>query len=187
MTKNHYKVAIIGGGVTGTALAYILSRFTNVEDIILIEKNRWVAEINSHPLNNAQTSHDGSTETNYPLDHALEVQKSATALRRYVDSKGDETLSRKVRRMVLAVTASEVEKLKKRYAEFKPHYPDLWIEDWHALANIEPNVMKGRSPYKTPPLAMGSNEGYIVNYQRLAEHILPADFSFLPKDCLYVL
>ena len=126
MRSNHYKVAIIGGGVTGTALAYVLSKFTNIKELVLLEKNPWVAEVNSHPLNNAQTSHDGSTETNYDLEHALKVKVSATALRHYVDSKHDLTLTRKVRRMVIAVTTKEVKKLKERYAEFKPYYSDLW-------------------------------------------------------------
>src|SRR3989338_10303589 len=112
MHSDHYKVAIIGGGVTGTALAYVLSKFTNIREVVLLEKNPWVAQVNSHPLNNAQTSHDGSTETNYDLAHARKVKSSATALRRYIDKKQDITLSRKVRRIVLAVNAKEVAKLK---------------------------------------------------------------------------
>lgn len=169
VASNHHKVVIIGGGVTGCALAYVLSRFTNVKDIILLEKNSWVAEVNSHPLNNAQTSHDGSTETNYDLEHAHKVQAAATALRRFIDSKNDPTLSRKVKRMALAVTPEEVSKLQKRYIEFKPTYPDLWLADQMRLCQLEPNIMIGR---KEPVLAMGSNEGYIVNYQKLAEHLV---------------
>ena len=169
--KTRYQVAIVGGGVTGTALAYVLSRYTNVSKIILLEKYARVATVNSHPLNNAQTSHDGSTETNYTLEHALKVKEAATALRRYVDSKNDDTLSKKVRRMVIAVTTKEVEELKKRYDEFKPYYPDLWLMDWHSLSNMEPNLVRGRSMFKPSILAMGSDEGYIVNYQQLANHM----------------
>src|SRR3989344_7718938 len=96
--------------------------------------------VNSHPVNNAQTSHDGSTETNYDLEHALKVKASATALRRYIDSKGNPTLSRKVRRMVLAITKEEIENLYKRYKELKSHYPDLWLRLPQELLNIEPNL-----------------------------------------------
>lgn len=167
VARKRYEVAIVGGGVTGTALAYALSRFSNVRDIILLEKYEQVATVNSHPLNNAQTSHDGSTETNYDLEHALKVKAAATALRRYVDSKNDTKLSRKVRRMVIAVTREEVVKLCDRYLEFKPHYPDLWLAEKIKLAKLEPNLMNGRSQ-KSDILAMGSDEGYIVDYQQLA-------------------
>lgn len=169
--RKRYQVAIVGGGVTGTALALTLSEFTNVRDIILMEKCGQVAMENSHPLNNAQTSHDGSTETNYDLEHAHKVQIAATALRRYIDSKNDMTLSKKVRRMALAVTTQEVLKLQDRYSKFKTTYPDLWLADRQRLSEIEPNVIKGRNPSK-PVLAMGSDEGYIVDYQRLAEHMI---------------
>ena len=172
MKIKHYQVCIVGGGVTGTALAYVLSHFANVKNIVLLEKNKWVAEVNSHPLNNAQTSHDGSTETNYDLEHALKVKKSATALRRYVDGKKDQTLSRKVRRMVLAVNSEEVAKLESRFKEFKPHYPDLWMADLFKLSLIDPNLLIDRDLRKDPISAMGSDEGYIVNYQKLAEHFV---------------
>lgn len=180
MHSDNYKVAIIGGGVTGTALACALSKFTNVKEVVLLEKNAWVAEVNSHPLNNAQTSHDGSTETNYDLRHALKVKEAATALRRYVDSKNDLTLSRKVRRMVIAVTTEEVKKLKERYAEFKPYYPDLWYASRRDLDLVEPNLTKGRDPNQSLE-AMGSNEGYIVNYQKLAEHLVEDAHKYNPQ------
>ncbi len=170
VARKRYEVAIVGGGVTGTALAYALSRFSNVHDIILLEKYEQVATVNSHPLNNAQTSHDGSTETNYDLGHALKVRESATALRRYVDSKNDIKLSRKVRRMVIAITEKEIQALKKRYTEFKPHYPDLWFSYGKYLKEMEPKIIEGRDPNK-PIVAMGSNEGYIVDYQQLAIHM----------------
>lgn len=170
MYRPRYQVAIVGGGVTGTALAYVLSRFTNVSKIILLEKNPWVAQVNSHPLNNAQTSHDGSTETNYNLEHALKVRFATTALRRYVDTKDDITLSRKVRRMVIAITTKEIRQLIARYLEFKPHYPDLWLAHEDELAKIEPNLIKGREPWQSIT-AMGSDEGYIINYQKLAEYL----------------
>ncbi|HEY4474970.1 MAG TPA: FAD-dependent oxidoreductase [Candidatus Paceibacterota bacterium] len=169
--RKRCQVAIVGGGVTGTALAYALSKFTNVRDMVILEKYGQVAMVNSHPLNNAQTSHDGSTETNYDLDHAHKVQTAATALRRYIDGKNDPTLSKKVRRMALAVTPEEIVKLKNRFAEFKSTYPDLWLADRQRLSEIEPNIIKGRNPNK-PVLAMGSDEGYIVDYQQLARYMI---------------
>ena len=164
-------VAIIGLGATGTAAAKVLSGYSNVRDIIGIEKYSRVATVNSHPLNNAQTSHEGDTETNYPVEHALEVRSAAMYLRHFIDSRNDPTLSKKRLRMVIGVTKKEVATLEKRFAEISRHYPHLKLMYYDDVAKIEPNVTKGRDP-KKPFCALVSTEGYIVNYQRLAEHLL---------------
>jgi len=165
------RVVIIGAGVTGTAAAKVLLEYTNVSQVILIEKRSGVAQVNSHPLNNAQTSHDGSTETNYDLGHALRIKPSATALRRYAVSKGDPKLFQKTLRMCLAVGPKEVLLLEKRYREFKPHYPDLHLAYREELARIEPKVVEGRDRSEIIS-ALVSTEGFIINYQELAKHFL---------------
>jgi malate dehydrogenase (quinone) len=163
-----YDVVIVGGGVTGTALLYVLSLYSNVGRVALIEKNAGVAEVNSHPLNNAQTSHDGSTETNYSLKHALEVKYAATLLRRYVEKKKVPGLFSKTTRMVLGVGRSEVTELKLRYAIFSEKYPDLRLIDSDELLDLEPMVVYNRDP-EDPVAALVTNEGYAINYQRLAQ------------------
>lgn len=164
----HYDVVIVGGGVTGTALAYALSRFGSVGAMALIEKCGSVGQVNSHPLNNAQTSHDGGTETNYNLEHALEVKRAATALRNYAEQSSAVGLFNKTTRMVLAVGADEVRKLIERDQEFGSHYPDLRLIGAEELRVLEPKVMEGRDPNQ-PVAALVSDLGYAVNYQRLAE------------------
>lgn len=166
-----YDVVIVGGGVTGTALAYWLSAFTTVRRIVLLEEKANVGLVNSHPLNNAQTSHDGGTETNYSLEHALEVKAAATLLRRYVVSKDDRTLYKKTHRMVLGVGAAEVRQLEERFAVFAKHYPDLRLVYREKLEAMEPNIIKGR-PVQEPVCALVSSEGFAINYQRLAEHFI---------------
>lgn len=164
-------VAIVGAGDTGTAAAEVLSADTNVRNIIIIEKYSKVATVNSHPLNNAQTSHEGDTETNYTVEHALEVRQSSIPLRRFVDSINDPTLSRKRLRMVIGITKREVAALEKRYEAIKKYYPHLKLMYYDEIAKIEPNVTKGRNP-KKPFCALVSTEGYIIDYQRLAEELL---------------
>ena len=165
--ERRYSLAIIGGGVTGAALAYVASRYTDIGSIVVIEKNAWVAQVNSHPMNNAQTSHDGGTETNYDLAHALKVKAAAVMLRRYVESKKDPLLFKKTHRMVLGVGAYEVEKLRKRFEDFKSSYPDLRLIGAEELKTLEPMLMKDRS-LDEPVAALVSSEGYAVNYQRLS-------------------
>lgn len=171
MPSNHHDVIIVGGGVTGTALLYVLSLYTDVKNIALIEKNATVGQVNSHPLNNAQTSHDGGTETNYSLEHALEVQKAAFLLRAYVEQRKTPDLFKKTHRMVLGVGRDEIEQLKERFRIFKPHYKDLRFAGKDELRKIEPNIVRGRKK-EEPICAIISSEGYAINYQRLSECFL---------------
>lgn len=178
-------VVIIGAGATGTAVVKVLSRDSNAKDIIIIEKYGQVATVNSHPLNNAQTSHEGDTETNYTVKHALEVRKAAVYLRRFVDSINDSTLSQKRLRMVIGVTKKEVATLEKRHEEIKKYYPHLRLVYYDEVAQLEPNVTKNRNP-KKPFCALVSTEGYIVNYQRLAEELLKDARECNPKlRCMF--
>jgi len=178
-------VCIIGGGVTGTALVYTLSRFSNVDDIILLEKYKRVATENSHPLNNAQTSHEGDTETNYTPEHALEVREAAVFLRRFIDSVNDPELSKKRLRMVIGVNEKEVARLKKRFEVIQRHYPHLKLAYYDDVEKIEPNVVRGRNRNK-PFCALISTEGYIVNYQKLAEEFLKRAGTNNPKlRCMF--
>ena len=179
------EVAIVGAGDTGTAAAKVLSRDSNAKDIIIIEKYSQVATVNSHPLNNAQTSHEGDTETNYPIEHALEVREAAIYLRNFVDRINDPTLSQKRWRMVIGVTKKEVATLEKRYQKIKKYYPHLKLMYYDQVSRIEPNVTKGRDP-KKPFCALVTTEGYIINYQRLAEELLKDGQKCNPKlRCIF--
>jgi malate dehydrogenase (quinone) len=161
---------LIGLGVSGGAFAWTL-KFTNLRSVVILEKNSAPAMVNSNPMNNAQTSHEGDTETNYGLKKALAVRKAALYLRRYVDSKNDRTLSRKTTRMVFASGERKVVQLRERFREFGPHYPHLSLIGAEEIAKLEPKVMEGRRP-GVPVAALVSTEGYAINYQRLTEHFL---------------
>ena len=171
MASKRYEVVIVGGGVTGTALAYVLAKFSNVSSIALLEKNSGLAQVNSHPLNNAQTSHDGSTETNYNLEHALHVQAAAKLLRSYVVKKNQPGLYKITNRMVLGVGKAECAQLASRYLQFRDYYPDLRYIDESELRQIEPKVMEGRDPAQKVS-ALVSDQGFAINYQILSECLL---------------
>jgi len=179
--KRHYDLAIVGAGVTGTSLFYALSRFSNIRSIALLEKNNGVALVNSHPLNNAQTSHDGGTETNYDLEHALQVQEAAKLLRGYITRRKTDGLFKKTLRMVLAVGTDQVKALEDRYTQFRDYYPDLRIAYEDELSVIEPKVMEGRNP-EEKICALVSSEGFAVNYQILAECFVADGLPSLKGD-----
>ncbi|HEY4506712.1 MAG TPA: FAD-dependent oxidoreductase [Candidatus Paceibacterota bacterium] len=181
LTRKINDVTIIGAGVSGTALFYNLAKFSNIRNVCIIEKSNGIATINSHPLNNAQTSHDGSTETNHSLEHALELQFKARNLRRYLDSKGvDPELWKKRLRMVLGVGEKEVNQLEERFTNFSTHYPDIRLAHSRDLAKIEPMIIKGRDP-RQPVCAIVSDQGYIVNYQRYAQELFSDAMQLQPN------
>jgi len=173
------EILVVGLGVSGGAFAWAL-KFTNVRSVVVVEKNSAPAMVNSSPMNNAQTSHEGDTETNYGLKKALAVRKAAMYLRRYVDSKNDRTLSRKTTRMVLASGAKKVAQLEERFREFGPHYPHLSLIGPAEIGNLEPKVMEGRRA-DVPVAALLSTEGYAINYQRLTEHFLQDALAHNPE------
>src|SRR3712207_1062748 len=80
MTNQLYDVVIVGGGVAGAALLYALAAFTDLKRVALVEKYPRVASVNSRATNNSQTIHCGDIETNYSLEKALKVRRSAQML-----------------------------------------------------------------------------------------------------------
>lgn len=165
-------LAVVGaGGVSGAALLFALASSTNVRSVVAFEQFSSPGMVNSHPLYNAQTSHDGGTETNYTLEKALVVQGAAFKMRRYLRSKNNALLYMKTHRMVLGVGPAEVAELEARQKEFAKDYPDLRLAYGEELRKIEPYVMKDRDPNQLV-CAQVSEEGYVVNYQVLAKTLL---------------
>lgn len=171
MKKNHYQVVIIGAGVTGTALAYVLSMFTSIRDVLVLEKAERPGTVNSSAENNSQTLHTGDIETNYSLANALSVRDKAKLLEIYTDSKGDPNLSKHCNKMVLGIGDKEVEILKDRFDNFKIHYPGMQLLSGRDIATWEPAVMKNRNPASTVA-ALASTNGLMINYQMLSSHFI---------------
>lgn len=164
--KKPYDVAIIGGGVTGTSLLYVLSKYTNLQKMVLLDKYGELASVNSHFNNNSQTLHFGDIETNYSLEKAKQVRKASSLLAGYAEKYATEAilLSHK---MVLAVGEEEVRELEARYREFHEDFPHLKKISRAQIAGIEPKVVEGRDP-KQEILALLSEKGYALDYQKIS-------------------
>ena len=164
-----YDVAIIGAGITGTSLLYVLSKYTSVKSIVLLEKYKQVAAVNSQSNNNSQTLHFGDIETNYSLEKAAKVKEAAQMVANYVESTGKgEGLFNKTAKMVLAVGDAEVKELEKRYDEFKTLFPKLQKIGREEIAQFEPNIVKGRN-VDEKLLALCTEDGYAVDFGKLSE------------------
>jgi malate dehydrogenase (quinone) len=169
-----YDVIIVGGGVTGTALAYTLSRYTNAKRLLLIEKYSDIATLNSNGINNAQTLHVGDVETNYSLEESKHVKESASKLSRYAAMLPEEERGRVIQpcqKMVLGVGDNEVKVLEGKYDDLKTIFPGLKKIGRAELEKIEPNTIKGRDP-KESVLALLSDTGYMMNFGLLAKSFL---------------
>ena len=167
-TRIKCDVAIIGGGISGTALLYLLACYTDLKHICLVEKCPDIALINSHGRNNSQTLHCGDIETNYTLDKAIEVKAAADMVVKYLNKlPQQDQILHKYSKMVLGVGDRECELLRKRYLEFKPHFATLKLFEADDIARLEPAVMQGRIE---PIVGMGvENEYTAVNFQALAK------------------
>ena len=168
LNMKKYDVAIIGAGITGTSLLYVLSRYTNVKNLVLLEKYPEIAAVNSGRNNNSQTLHFGDIETNYSLEKAAKVKAAAEMTANYVETVGkEEELFNKTHKMVLAVGEHEVAELEKRYEEFKDLFPKLCKIGKEEIAELEPNIVNGRDP-EEKLLALCTEDGYAIDFGKLS-------------------
>lgn len=142
MTKNHYEVIVIGGGISGTALFYELARYTDIKKIALLEKYEGVAKLNSKGTSNSQTIHCGDIETNYTIKKAKVVKKTSDMIVHYCKQHGyNEQFMFKGQKMAFGVGDEEVEYLLRRYEEFRELYPYLEVFEKEKLKEIEPKLV----------------------------------------------
>lgn len=166
-----HDILIVGGGVSGTALLYTLSKYTDVKNIGLIEKYSDFGLVNSASTMNSQTLHFGDIETNYTLDKARKTKRSADMVMKYlVNEKFQDCKCNyfiKVPKMVLAVGKEQVETLRERYKSFSQLFPNLRMIDREEIGRIEPRVLEGRDPNQEI-LALVTEDGYTVDFGRLS-------------------
>lgn len=181
--NNQYDVAILGGGVVGTAILYVLSKYTTLESIALLEKYPKLGQVNSNSRSNSQTLHFGDIETNYPLEKAKVVKGAAEMVVRYLEGLKDKKskIFQKGHKMVLGVGEKEVNGLEKRFGEFKRLFPNLKKLGVREIAKVEPEVVKGRNP-KEPILALYSKDSYTVDFGRLAESFVENSLKETKKN-----
>lgn len=170
--QKQYDVAIVGAGVCGTALTYVLSNYTNVESIVVLEKCDGAAQVNSRVYNNSQTLHFGDIETNYTLEKARKVNRAASLVKQYLLQQDPQrAIHSKYHKMVLAVGQEQIQTLQKRHQEFAKLFPDLRMIDRAEVADLEPKILEGRDP-DIAVSALFTEEGYTVDYQKLAQSFL---------------
>ena len=188
MQEKHYEVIIIGGGITGSALAYVLAEFSGIENIALLEKYEGLATLNSKASANSQTIHCGDIETNYDLQKATEVKRKADMIVKYCQKYGYENkFLFQGQKMALGVGESEVELIKERFEKFKELYPYLQLFDKEELKKIEPKlVFDGRGEERAEDIiAMGVQSGVYttIDYGAMANSFVQNAKNVEGKTC----
>nr|WP_315110620.1 FAD-dependent oxidoreductase [uncultured Campylobacter sp.] len=188
MQEKHYDVIIIGGGITGSALAYVLAEFSGIKNIALLEKYEGLATLNSKASANSQTIHCGDIETNYDLQKAAEVKRKADMIVKYCQKHGYENkFLFQGQKMALGVGESEVELIKERFEKFKELYPYLQLFDKEELKKIEPKlVFDGHGEERAEDIvAMGVQSGVYttINYGAMANSFVQNAKNVEGKTC----
>lgn len=170
-----HDILIVGGGVSGTALLYTLSKYTNVKNIGLIEKYSDFGLVNSASTMNSQTLHFGDIETNYTIEKARKVKRSADMVMKYLEtekaSNSGEKIFSKYSKMVLAVGKEQVDTLRARYKPFSEVFPNLRMIEKEGIGKIEPRVLDGRDPNQEL-LALVTEDGYTVDFGKLSHNFV---------------
>jgi len=170
-------VLVVGGGVCGTALLFELARYTDLGRIALVERYDQLALVNSKATNNSQTIHCGDIETNYTLEKALRVKRTAEMIVHYaelLDSASRERCVFRTPKMVLAVGDKECAVLRERFERFSPHFPAMELLEKHQIAEWEPAVALVEGQLRSEQLlAIGIRRTYTaVDYGQLSESFL---------------
>jgi len=176
-TPKHYSVLIVGGGISGTALMYTLSKYTDVPSpsLCLLEKYEALVTLNSKGTSNSQTIHIGDIETNYTLEKATITKRTAKMVEKFCLQYGlEEKIMFKHQKMALGVGEKEINFIEHRYKEFKTLFPYLELWDVNTLKQLEPKIVfedKAQTKIRPEPIiAMGTNTQYTtVDYGQMSQ------------------
>lgn len=172
-----YDIIVIGAGISGAALFYTLARYTNIQNIALLEKYDSPATLNSKATSNSQTIHCGDIETNYSIEKASKVKPNADMVVRFAKN-ADEKFIYSHQKMVLAVGEEECAYLKNRYEEFKGLYPYIKFFDKNKIKELEPKVVLDESGTKDRSdkiVAVGALEGEsytTIDYGKMSKNLI---------------
>lgn len=172
MAERGYDVVIVGGGITGCALAYVLARYTDIRSVALLEKYASLASLNTNARANSQTLHCGDIETNYALDKARQVKRIAEMIPRYAERVPEARRHLYTfPKMVMGVGDREVELIRQRHDQFAPEFPYMELWEKNRIAEIEPAVVTADGGLRPEPMiASGCTDKVCaVDFGALAE------------------
>ncbi|PAF41336.1 FAD-dependent oxidoreductase [Helicobacter sp. 11S03491-1] len=188
--ENEFDVVIIGGGISGCASFYVLSEYSSIKKVAIVEKCDQLAKISTNAKANSQTIHDGSIETNYTVEKAKKVKLSAFKVRRYAMNKN---LQNKIifenQKMAIGVGDEECAFMRKRHENFKEVFPDLEFFDKKIIKEIEPNIILGTNGGDRLENVEGSGfrkDWSAMNWELLAENFVSEAKKINPEGEVFL-
>lgn len=188
--RQEFEVAIIGGGVSGCATFYVLSEYSDVKNIAIIEKYGGLARVSSSAKANSQTIHDGSIETNYNAQKAAKVKLAAQKVRNYALSKGLQNKAiYEYQKMAIGVGELECSYIQKRFEEFQEIFPGIQFFDKTKLKELEPKIIENRdgNDRHENVVGMGYEKSWCgLNYAHLSNHFVEEGMAKNPKNQIFL-
>lgn len=172
--ENNFDVVIIGAGVSGCALFWTLSEYTDIKSVAVVDKCPDIAMVSSNVRANSQTIHDGSIETNYTAQKAKKVKLAAQKVTNYALKHNlQNKVIFKTQKMAIGVGDAECEFMHKRHQEFLSVFPDLQWFDKQMIKEIEPSVILGSDGKSDRPenvVGSGYREAWCaMDFERLSK------------------
>ncbi|WP_163534318.1 FAD-dependent oxidoreductase [Helicobacter suis] len=187
--NNEFDVVIVGGGVSGCAAFWVLSQYTDLKRIAIVERNGALAKVSSNAKANSQTIHDGSIETNYTAQKARKVKLAAYKVRHYALNK---ELQNKVifetQKMAIGVGDKECAFIAKRHEEFQEIYPGLTFFDKAKIKEIEPKVIVEDHGLDRPENVVGSGfekDWCAMNFALLSQNFVEEAMQIKPQNHVF--
>lgn len=172
----HYETLIVGGGISGAALAYELARYTDIQSICVLEKYEKIGALNTAASANSQTIHFGDIETNYTLAKAAITKQTGKMVEKYcLQYKLENIAMFSHQKMALGVGDKEVEFMLERYEEFNELFPNLQVWDKEKLKKLEPKLVYDENGKERTDRIVGVGsvgEWTTVNYQLMSESLI---------------
>ncbi len=174
MANIHYEVLVIGGGISGSALFYELAKYTDLKSIALIEKYDALSTLNSKGTSNSQTIHCGDIETNYTVEKATSVKRTAKMVEKYcLQHNYQDKFMFAHQKMAIGVGDDEVNYMRRRYEDFKELFPYLEVFEKEKLKEIEPKLIFDENGNERPENIVGvgveSGQWSTVDFGKMSE------------------
>ena len=181
-----FDVAIIGGGISGCAAFYVASAFSDIKKVVLLEKNKKLAQVSSSQKANSQTIHDGSIETNYTAQKAAKVKIAADKLKNYalrhnLQNKGIFNMQK----LAIGVGDKECEFMQKRHSEFAEIFEGLQFFEKNQIKDLEPKIiesMRGGDRIENVVASGYKDSWCAMNFEIISNHFVETAISANPNN-----